>query len=73
MTTGQEVLTRTARPGPAGIKTVGWALVLAPLLIVTGEVLHPQRSASPARQLAIVAQHPGAWYVSTCYCSPGSC
>ena len=64
MTTGQEVLTPTARPAPAGLKLTGWALVLAPLLIVTGEVLHPQRAAAPARQLAIVAQHPGAWYAS---------
>ena len=64
MTASQEILTRTARPDPAGIKLTGWALVIAPLLIVTGEVLHPQRSAVPARQLAIVAQHPGAWYAS---------
>jgi len=64
MTTGQEVLTPTARPAPAGLKLTGWALVLAPLLIVTGEVLHPQRAAAPARQLAIVAQHPGPWYAS---------
>ena len=64
MTANQDVLTQTARPAPAGVKLTGWALVLAPLLIVTGEVLHPQRSAVPARQLAIVAQHPGAWYAS---------
>jgi hypothetical protein len=64
MTTSQEIRTRTPRPAPAGIRLTGWALVLAPLLIVTGEVLHPQRSAVPAQQLAIVAQHPGAWYAS---------
>jgi len=64
MTTGQEVLTQTGRPAQAGIKLTGWALVLAPLLILTGEVLHPQRSAVPARQLEIVAQHPGTWYAS---------
>ena len=64
MTASQEILTRAARPAPAGIKLTGWALVLAPLLILIGEVLHPQRSAVPAQQLAIVAQHPGAWYAS---------
>jgi hypothetical protein len=64
MTVGEDVLTRTARPWPAGIKLTGWALVLAPLLIIAGEVLHPPRSAVPAQQLAIVAQHPGAWYAS---------
>jgi hypothetical protein len=46
------------------VTLAGWALLLAPLLLLTGEVLHPQRSARPAQQLAIVAGHPSMWYAS---------
>ena len=57
---GPEAGTRSA----LGLKLTGWALVLAPLLIVADKVLHPQCPAAPARHLAIVAQHPVAWYAS---------
>jgi hypothetical protein len=39
-------------------------MVLAPLLLLAGEVLHPDRSTDPARQVAIVSNHAGAWYLS---------
>jgi len=53
----------TLRPLGSGPLARG-ALVVAPLLICAGEVLHPARSNDPARQLAIVASHRGAWYLS---------
>jgi Domain of unknown function (DUF4386) len=39
-------------------------MVLAPLFLLAGEVLHPDRSTDPTRQVAIVSNHPGAWYLS---------
>ncbi len=39
-------------------------MVLAPLLLLAGEVLHPDRSTDPVRQVVIVSRHPDAWYVS---------
>ena len=38
-------------------------MVLAPLLLLAGEVLHPDRS-TPVRQVAIVSNHPDAWCLS---------
>ena len=39
-------------------------MVLAPLFLLAGEVLHPERSTDPVRQVAIVSNHPDAWYLS---------
>jgi hypothetical protein len=39
-------------------------MVLAPLFLLGGEVLHPERSTDPVRQVAIVSNHPDAWYLS---------
>jgi hypothetical protein len=39
-------------------------MVLAPLFLLAGEVLHPARSTDPVRQVAIVSNHPDAWYLS---------
>jgi hypothetical protein len=61
MTTSSFNVTESRSPlGRAG----ALALVVAPGLLVLGEVLHPARSTDPARQLAIVSQHSGAWYAS---------
>ena len=54
-------LTRRARVRPALAPA---CTVLAPLFLLAGEILHPNRSSDPARQIAIVGGHQGAWYVS---------
>ena len=64
MNSGPDRVAGTGQQRPTEVRLAGWALLLAPLLLLTGEVLHPQRSAQPAQQLAIVAGHPGMWYAS---------
>ena len=39
-------------------------MLLAPLFLLAGELLHPDRSTDPVRQVAIVSNHPDAWYLS---------
>ena len=40
------------------------SLVLAPLLMATGDLLHPDESMDPASQAAIVLDHPSRWYAA---------
>ncbi len=39
-------------------------MLIAPLLLLAGEILHPQRSGDPLVQVGIVSHHMGAWYLS---------
>jgi hypothetical protein len=64
MNTGPGRVAGTGQRRPAEVTLAGWTLLLAPLLLLTGEALHPLRSAQPAQQLAIVAGHSGMWYAS---------
>jgi hypothetical protein len=48
-------------------------MVLAPLFLLAGEVLHPDRSTDPARQVAIVGKMPACGICHICCCSSASC
>ncbi len=39
-------------------------LVIGPLIMSTGDLLHPQESADAARQAAIIAEQPDRWYLA---------
>ena len=56
----------TTEPASARVRSAlaPACMVLAPLLLLAGEALHPERSTDPVRQVAIVSNHPDAWYLS---------
>jgi hypothetical protein len=55
-------MSTTSSGGPGRPAT--YSLIAAPVVILIGEVVHPTRSATPVRQLAIVAAHPHTWYAA---------
>jgi hypothetical protein len=42
----------------------GFCMVLAPLFLLVGAVLHPEMETDEAAQLAVIADSPDRWYVS---------
>ena len=42
----------------------GMCMIVAPLLLLVGEVLHPERKTDVGDQLAVVAAHQDAWYAA---------
>jgi hypothetical protein len=46
-------------------KTIaGWCMVAAPLLLVVGTVVHPERKSDVGDQLAVIANNMDAWYAA---------
>jgi hypothetical protein len=62
----QEDHQASRRPAPRQLRQrlAAASLIAAPLLLLAGELLHPQNLPDPAQQLATVAADPGRWYLA---------
>jgi len=59
----------TQHPAASGVaplyqRLAAGSLIVAPLVLLTGELLHPELHLDPARQLAVAAANPDRWYLA---------
>jgi hypothetical protein len=58
----------STQPGPVWRRLhqrlAAGSLIVAPLVLLAGELLHPPFQPDPARQLAVVAANPDRWYLA---------
>jgi hypothetical protein len=54
------------RPGSRRLyqRLAAGSLIVAPLVLLAGELLHPELHLDPARQLAVAAANPDRWYLA---------